>query len=273
LTARGALRIGRATFADLKFSDVRLPVEAAGGRIQLTPQARLFGGLYNGDIVLDARAAKAKLSLNERARGIDVGALVNASFDSTRFTGHGDANAVLKGTGNTDSAILASLSGKIDASVTEGAFNGVDLWYELRRALALIKRTAAPVRTAPVRTQFKTFAGSATLADGVVRNDDLRVDMDYLKTSGKGTLNIATQAVDYRLVAEIYKLPPQGAGSEMADLKALEIPIAITGTLADIKVRPDLAGLARARLNKEADKRKDELKKKLGDKLKDLLGR
>jgi len=272
LNAKGALRIGRATFADMKFTDVHLPVEATGGRILLSPQAGLFGGSYKGEIVLDARSAKAKLSLNEHARGLDIGQLVKAAFDSTRITGRGDANAVLNGVGNTDAAILGSLSGKIDANVKEGAFNGVDLWYELRRALALVKRTPAPVRTQPVRTQFKAFAGSATLAEGMVHNDDLRVDMDYLKANGKGTLNIATQAIDYRVVAEIYKLPAESAGSEMADLKALEIPIAITGTLADIKVRPDLAGLAKARLNKEVDKQKDELKKKLGDKLKDLLG-
>lgn len=273
LNVHGALRIAHAQLSDLKFDDVRLPVNAANGRIAVTPQARLFGGSYNGDITLDARFAKAKLALDEKARSIDIGSLVNAAFKTNRVTGRGDANAVLTGSGNTDAAILASLAGKIDANVKDGAFNGVDLWYELRRALALVKRTPLPTRTEPVRTQFKTFAGSATLADGVVRNDDLIVDMDYLKTRGKGTLNIATQAVDYRLVAEIYKLPTEGAGSEMADLKAVEIPIAVTGTLSAMKVRPDVSGLIKARLHKELDKQKGELKKKLGDKLKDLLGR
>ena len=139
----------------------------------MLPQAQLFGGTYNGDITLDARPAKARLSLNEKARGIDIGALVNAAFDTTRVVGRGDANAVLNGSGNTDAAILASLAGKIDANVKDGAINGVDLWYELRRALALVKRTPLPTRAEPPRTRFKTFAGSATLADGVLHNDDL----------------------------------------------------------------------------------------------------
>jgi AsmA protein len=276
LNARGNLRIGHAQLAGLKFDDVRVPLEASEGRITTTPRARMFGGTYNGDIALDARPAKAKLSLNEKVRGIDIGALVNGAFKTNRVTGRGDANAVLTGTGNTDAAILASLAGKIDANVKNGAFNGMDLWYELRRALALIKRTPLPARAEPVRTQFKTFAGSATLAGGVLRNDDLTIDMDYLKAHGKGTLSIATQAIDYRVIAEIYKLPAEGAGSEMADLKAVEIPIAISGTLTDMKVRPDVADLVKARLRKEVDKQldkhKDELKKKLGDKLQNLLG-
>ena len=278
LNAHGTLRIGHAQLADIKFDDVRLPVDAAGGRVVVMPQARLFGGSYNGDIMLDARPAQARLSLNEKARGIDVGSFVNAAFKTTRVVGLGDANAVLTGTGNTDEAILATLKGKIDANVKDGAFNGVDLWYELRRALALLKGAAPPPRSEPVRTQFRTFTGSATLADGVLRNDDLTIDMDYLKARGKGTLNIGTQAVDYRLTAEAYKLPPSdgSAGApaaDLAELKALEIPITITGTLANMTVRPDLGVLAKARLHQEVDKRKEDLKKKLNDKLKDLLGR
>jgi AsmA protein len=277
LKARGTLKIGHAQLADLKFDDIRVPVDATRGLIAVMPQARFFGGTYAGDITLDARPAKARLSLNEKVRGIDIGALASAAFESTRLTGRGDANAVLTGMGNTDEAIMASLKGRIAADVKQGAFSGVDLWYELRRALALAKRTTLPTPTEPPRTHFKALAGSATLANGVLRNDDLNVDMDYLKARGKGMLNITNQAVDYRLVAEIYKLPAEGAGAEMADLKALEIPIAITGTLAAMTVRPDVADLLKARLRKEVDKKvdkkKEELKKKLGDKLKDILGR
>lgn len=278
LNARGTLRVGHATLADLKFDEIRLPFDAAGGLVHLGPtQARLFGGSYNGDIVLDVKPAKAHLTLNEHARDFDVGQLVNAAFDTTRMVGRGDANAALTAAGNTDAAMLASLRGKIDANLKDGAFNGVDLWFELRRALALVKGQAPPQRSEPVRTVFRTFAGSATLTDGVLRNDDLRFDMDYVKARGQGTLALATQAVDYHLTAEVYKLPAAGAGSEMSDLKALEVPVAVTGTLADLKVRPDVAGLAKARLRKEVDKQvdkqKEQLKKKLGEKLQDLLGR
>ena len=73
-------------------------------------------------------------------------------------------------------------------------------------------------------------------------------------------------------MAQVYKLPPEGAGAELADLKAAEIPITITGPLADMKIRPDVAGLAKARVKQEVEKKmdekKEELKEKLGDKLK-----
>jgi hypothetical protein len=63
----------------------------------------------------------------------------------------------------------------------------------------------------------------------------------------------------------------------MADLKAVEIPISIGGTLGEMKVRPDVSGLVKARVRKEVEERKEslkeDLKKKLDNKLKDLFDR
>jgi AsmA protein len=200
---------------------------------------------------------------------------MKAGFDTTRVVGKGNANAKLNATGNTDQAMFRSLAGKIDFDVKDGAVTGVDLWYELRRAVALFKRQELPQRPAgEPKTAFNALSGSALVDKGVLSNDDLLVDMSYLRAKGKGTLALESQAVDYRLVAEIYKLPE--GDTSMSDLKAAEIPVTITGTLADMKVRPDVAGYLESRFKKEVDKKvdekKEELRKKLGDKLKGILG-
>lgn len=276
LDVKGQLRIGRAKVADLPFTDVRLPLEANKGLTHVGPtQAKMFGGTYDGDIVLDARPARATLSMDEHVRSIDIGALMKAGFETTRVVGRGNANARLSAAGNTDAALYKSLAGKIDFAVKDGAITGMDLWFELRRALALFKRQALPARPAgEPKTAFDAMSGSATIDQGVLRNDDLLVDMTYLRVKGKGMLALESQAVDYRLVTEVYKLP---AGDEsLGDLKAAEIPVTITGTLADMKVRPDVEGYLKARFKKEVDRKvdekKEELRKKLGDKLKGLLG-
>jgi AsmA protein len=278
LNARGLLRIGKATVTQVPFTDVRLPLDAKDGRVHLGPtQAKLFGGGYNGDILLDARPAKATLSLNEHVKGVDLGALLKASLDTTRVAGKGNANAQLTASGNTDVALFKSLAGKIDFDVKDGAINGIDLWYEIRRALALFKQQAPPAREAgPPKTAFNALSGSAVVDNGVLRNDDLIADMTYLKVKGKGTLALESQAVDYHLTAEVYKLPPSEE-AQLADLKAAEIPVTITGTLADMKVRPDVEGYLKSRFKKKADEKieekKEELKKKLNDKLKGLFGK
>jgi len=277
LNLQGKLRVGRAKVADLQFTDVRLPVDAQDGRAHLGPtQAKLFGGTYDGNIVLDAKPAQATLSVDEHVRSIDIGAVMKAGFETTRIVGKGNASAKLNATGNTDQAMFRTLAGKLDFDVKDGAITGMDLWYELRRAVALFKRQELPTRPAgEPKTAFNALSGSALVDKGVLRNDDLLVDMSYLRAKGKGTLALESQAVDYRLVAEIYKLPEGDAS--VADLKAAEIPVTITGTLADMKVRPDVEGYLKSRFKKEVDKKvdekKEELRKKLGDKLKGILGR
>jgi AsmA protein len=276
LNVQGKVRVGRAKVADLPFTDVRLPIEAKEGHTHLGPtQAKLFGGTYDGNIVLDAKPAQATLSTDEHLKNIDIGAFMKAGFDTTRVVGKGNDNAKLNATGNTDQAMFRTLAGKIDFDVKDGAVTGVDLWYELRRAVALFKRQELPQRPAgEPKTAFNALSGSALVDKGVLRNDDLLVDMSYLRAKGKGTLALESQAVDYRLVAEIYKLPE--GDTSMSDLKAAEIPVTITGTLADMKVRPDVEGYLKSRFKKEVDKKvdekKEELRKKLGDKLKGILG-
>src|SRR5262249_31830854 len=124
---------------------------------------------------------------------------------------------------------------------------------------------------------FNTFSGSANLDKGVLHNDDLSIETDYLKTHGKGTLDLGTTAIDYRLVASVYKLPPAQVSGAQGNAKVADIPLLLTGNLGNLKIRPDLEALAAAKVRQEVNDRlqgkQDELRKKLGDKLKDLLGR
>jgi len=276
LDVKGQLSVGQAIVSKLPFSAIRLPLEVKDGRAHLGPTAaKLFGGSYDGDIVLDARPVTATLSTNEHVKSIDMGALMKAGFDTTRVSGRGNANAQLTASGNTDVAMFKSLAGKIDFDIRDGAVNGVDLWYEIRRAVALFQRQAAPQPAAgPPKTAFNALQGSALVDKGVLRNDDLVADLTYLKVKGKGTLALESQAIDYRLTTEVYKLPA-GEEAALADIKAAEIPVTITGTLADMKVRPDVEGYLKARFKKKVDEKvdekKEELKKKLNDKLKGLF--
>jgi AsmA protein len=281
LDAHGTLRVATATFSNAVFTDVVMPLVAKDGHIRLGPtQARLYGGSYSGDIVLDARPAQAQLSLDQHVHGTDIAALMKAALDSARISGRADANAAVTGVGNTGDAIMRSLNGKIDANVKQGALIGIDIAYELQRANALLKREVPPQRTGPARTVFNTLQTSGTLDKGVLRIDDLRMETDFLKVRGRGTLDTATEAINYQLVTSVNKLPASGAtagrdaGGGLDALRSVDVPLIITGTLSSPTVRPDIEALAKGKLGQEVQQKAGDLvKKKLGDKLKDLFGR
>ncbi|MBS0417416.1 MAG: AsmA family protein [Proteobacteria bacterium] len=277
LDVNGTLRVASATFANLVFTDVVMPLVAKDGHVRLGPtQAHLYGGSYNGDVVLDARPVQAQLSLNEHLKGTDIGALVKAAVDSGRLSGRADADVAVTGVGNTDDAIKRSLNGKIDLIVKQGAVVGVDVVYELQRVNALLKRQVPAARTGsgPPRTNFNTLQMHGGLDKGVLRVDDLQMATDFLKVNGKGTLDTSTEAINYQLVAAVNKLPvgnaPAGGGLDA--LGAVEVPLTITGTMSSPTVRPDIEALAKGKLGQEVkQKASDLVKKKLGDKLQDLF--
>jgi AsmA protein len=170
------------------------------------------------------------------------------------------------------------LDGTLDFKVLDGALEGADLWYEIRRARALLKQQAIPARSGPERTPFSSLQGTGTMNDGVLTNNDLTVAMQYLQVTGQGTVDIPKSALDYRLVASVLKIPREGAApAAEQDLVDAQIPVKITGALSDPTVRPDIEGYLKGKvqetLDKEKTKLEEKVKGKLGDKLKDLLGR
>ncbi len=91
--------------------------------------------------------------------------------------------------------------------------------------------------------------------------DDLLVATPYLRVSGQGTTNLVSKAIDLHLVATVLKAPPSTQGTDLSHLTLAEIPVTITGTANDPKVRPDLQGLIKSQLRQKAkDLIKDKLK-------------
>jgi AsmA protein len=271
LNARGQLQVGEAIFAGIKFTKLLLGVNARDGRVRFNPaEASMYGGHYRGDIGIDATTSVARVTLDERVSNVDFAPLFKDLFETNRVSGKGSANLKLAGAGRNTDEVVKTLDGTVDFKVADGALEGADLWYEIRRARALLKQQAIPTRSGPERTPFSALTGTGVMKDGVLTNNDLNVAMQYLKVTGQGVVDVPKSTLDYRLVATVLKIPREGAETADAqDLVDAEIPVKVTGTLSDPKVRPDLESYVKGQVKQKVEK---ELKKKLGDKLKDLFG-
>ena len=245
--ARRAAHRARSASPTSTFDDVRLPVEAAGGRVRSRRKRSCSAERYDGRHHAGCAAREScSLSMNERVRDIDIGALVNAAFDTKRVTGRGDANIALNGTGNTDAEMLKSLAGKIrhqraGRAPSTASISGTSCGAQWRSSSA----RRCPTRTGPVRTQFKTLYRQryACQRRRAQRRPAHRHGLPQ-SARQRHARTSATRRLITALVAEVYKLPAGRRGQRDGRLKALEIPIAVTGTLADMKVRPDLGDLA-----------------------------
>jgi AsmA protein len=149
----------------------------------------------------------------------------------------------------------------------DGAWEGTDLWYELRRARALYKQEPAPEPKLPARTQFSSVKATGPVSDGVFRNDDLFAQLPFMQLTGKGSVDFAAAEVDYRMTARILDNPEFVADvspEELEEFTAAEIPLRITGSLADPSIAPDIEEMLKKEVKKKVeDEIKDKLLKKL----------
>jgi AsmA protein len=267
INARGKLTVDNAHLSGMRFDDVTLGLLTNNGHLRLHPiSAELFDGKYNGDVRINASDNTPVLSVNERIEGVQLGALAKAIFGQQDVTGTINGTFKLSGRGSDMAAIQSDLDGEIVMELLDGAWEGTDVWYELRRARALFRKEPAPEPTLPARTQFSQVSASGPVNNGVFTNNDLQADLPFMKITGNGSANFVKGTVDYRMSARIFKEPEllgeDVSAAEMKDFTKTVIPVRITGPLAEPKIAPDFEKLLKSELKKEV---KDKIKDKLGD--------
>lgn len=270
LHARGKLRITTATFAGLVFENVELGLNAADGRMRLNPiTADFYGGNYHGDVRIDVSVATPVVSVNEKLDSVDIAGLAKAMFDQDNITGTMNAAFQLTGRGDDTSQMQRNLSGKMSFELKDGTFEGTDVWYELRRARALIKGSAAPQAVLPSRTPFNSVSATGVVTGGVMRNNDLYVELPFMQLKGTGQVDLVAATVAYDLVARVFDRPEllqDVSEDELNDFTRAEIPLKVSGSLTSPSIKPDVEKLLRKQVE-------EEIKEQLKDKLRDLFGK
>jgi AsmA protein len=273
INARGSLKVGDANLGGMRFENVELGLNTNNGNLRLHPiSATLFEGTYNGDVRIDASGDTPVMSVNERIEGVQLGALAQAMFEQDNISGTINGSFKLSGRGSDLAAIQRDLDGDISFELVDGAWEGTDIWYELRRARAAIKQEPAPEPQLPARTQFSQVRASGPVRNGVFSNNDLLAELPFMQLTGKGSVNLVEATVDYRISARVFDKPEligdDISADELKDFTKTVIPIRVSGSLTAPSITPDVGKLLEEQVKKEVE---DKIKDKLEDKLKDLF--
>jgi AsmA protein len=182
----------------------------------------------------------------------------------------GNLDVKLAASGRSGDALLQTLTGTLGLNLQDGAVEGIDVWYAITQAQSLIQKRQLAAGTNTKRTAFDTFRATAEVVNGVATTKDLNIASQLLQITGAGSTNLVAQSLDYTITTTVLKTPPD-ADAGIAQLERARIPVKITGTFVDPKIRPDLAGMAKERVKQEVEKRKEEVQEKVKDKVKDKL--
>jgi len=242
----GQLSVGKLTLAGLDFSDARIGISIRDGKLRVKPlTANFYGGTYSGDITLDSSGAIPELSLNERIDSVTFQRLVSDLVESEALSGIALGHLRVTGSGTSSNKLLRSLNGDLGLTLTEGALEGINIWYEIRRGMALYKGLAAPPAE-PNRTVFSRMQLAATVENGVVSTRELLGELPFLTVRGSGTVDLVQSLVDLELLAAVRNVPELASDPLGAELSGKSLPFKVSGSLDDPSVSVDIEALMKS---------------------------
>ncbi len=268
LDLNARLTIGIFKVNKLKMQKVDLTVTSKKGVLKINP---LTGSLYQGSIhhvaSLDVRGKTPKITSALNLKGVQIDPLLTDMNGESKIAGNANIKIDVKTVGLDADAATRNLNGTVGFEFLNGAYKGVNIAYQIRRAQALLKRKPAPKEESK-QTDFTAMTGTAKIRNGVLDNRDFAMSTPLLRVKGAGTANLPKQTTDYGLKVSVVSTSKGQGGAGLESLKGVTIPVKVSGSFSDPKVGVDLSGaLASIAKSKVKAKVEDKIKKKLGDKL------
>ncbi|MEQ1790146.1 MAG: AsmA-like C-terminal region-containing protein, partial [Rickettsiales bacterium] len=209
--------------------------------------------LYDGTAKISATAnASNAISATFNASKIQIEPLLKDFTQSDRLTGLANMNISITGNGASQRDIVSSLAGKGDVKINDGMFKGVDIAKVISTARDMVTGSD----TYSEETKFSELGGTFTIAQGIIKNDDLMMKAPLLRLKGAGTVDLPRRYVNYRLIPSVVAtLQGQGGKSK----NGLDIPVIVEGSFEKLKFTPDLGSIIEETL-KDPQKIKDTVK-------------
>ena len=276
LNANGQLTVGNLKVSGLNLQGLLLKFEAKNG-IVTTEQSikQFYQGSYSGTLSLDARHQPPKLAVNEKFSQVQLAPLLKDYKGEARMSGVVNATAQLQGQGRHADELKSSLNGQLSFLFTDGIIKGFNLQKIIDQGKTLIKGTPVPTDSKNDQTVFSEMRGTATINQGVIKNNDLKAKASKLRAEGKGTANLNSEVLDYQITATFLKNKADATESEK--IEGIPVAVNIGGTFSEPSYTLDIKSLLtdenKAKLEHKKQKLLDKLDKKLGPGASDLLKR
>jgi AsmA protein len=225
-------------YKKIKIGKTHLAVTLKDGKLvsDLTDMAA-YQGHGKSKLTLDASQNVPALALNFDLAGFQANPFLKDFMDMERLEGTANADLEVTGRGGSQRAIVSSLNGAGKVQFTNGAIHGIDLASMVRNVTNAFTGGQAGQK----KTDFSELGGTFTIKNGILTNNDMAMESPLLRVTGKGTVDIPKQSVDYRVDPKVVA-SLQGQGGK-SDLGGIGVPVLIQGPWDNLSYRPDLTAM------------------------------
>lgn len=271
INANGQLSFDQLTYQKTKIANLTLSLDAKAGLLKIPKlNMQVYGGSISNDITLDARDEILAISIANSINKLQLGPLLNDFASTDTLSGYLSTVSKLRAQGQSVDSIVNSLAGQVKFNLADGVIKGINAAQQMCETVNKISSlggTIASTEAVNKSTPFANIDGLFNVQNGLISNNDFRAALDAIKVTGKGTVNLPLQSLNYRLGLKIADNLFKKSCSVNNKIQGIEWPIDCKGKFSDDPLqlcRPDLSvvkTLAEKML-------KEQLEKKLGISLK-----
>jgi AsmA protein len=254
------LELGGVVYRQFQVGASALGIRVKDGRFTADlRRMALYRGNGHGKVTVDGNGAVPSVGLDVALTQVQIEPLAQAAIGNDRLTGIGNLDIAVTARGKSQRDFISTLSGRGAVSLAGGQIRGVDLLALAESAakiergligtldvagaldllahgqirgvnpLALAESAAKGLVGGGNTTKFGTLTATCTVTNGLLRNNDLRLNSGIVPMTGAGIVDLRTHAVDYRVSLQL----PGGVA----------VPIQVSGTWDHPNYRPDLAAM------------------------------
>ncbi len=198
----------------------------------------LYKGRETGRVSIDMSAAKPVYAIRTSIAGLDVDQALSATTTMKHtLLGIARVQADVKGAGATSADIQQSLAGTVGFAVNHGIITNFPLLSAINQAVGI---TGGNTK----ETAFDSLTGTAVIANGKARTNDLTLRAGGLTMTGKGTYGL-DQSLDMQTTTTLAATAAPAIRQMLHAQGEVAIPVHVTGTASAPKFAVDVQTLAK----------------------------
>jgi AsmA protein len=258
LDANGDLAVGSLKFNGMNLQDLHLHVSAKDGLVNTSQTVKQFyQGEFASNFNVDARNPQTVMAVDQKFDHVQIEPFLTALGDKATIRGTLDSSLQLNAHGNTQAELQSTLNGQLKFLCKDGAILGFSLQNMIDKGKSLLNGTDPAANVDKKETPFVFLGGSAVIAKGLVTNDDLQLKTNKAQATGKGTVNLLNEQLNYKLTA---LLPKDSADPADVDLlHNTPIVIAVGGTISKPTYTLDVTSLVTNKTKEKVENLVNEL--------------
>lgn len=244
LTFDAEITIDKLIAAKLVTTNILIKATGKDGLVKLQPfSANLYQGTITVNGSIDARQDIPRLKLTKVLKGVELGPMFMDMKGKEEVKGTADIGADITTMGLTQKELTRNANGTMKLSLANGEIAQLKIIDTIRVAKKLLeggskKSAAAPSGKKPQSgqpTSFANLSASGIITNGVFTNDDLLAESELMKVTGKGTVNLNTEQINYLLTIFLARNLERDEEKDLVKMSDTPIPYKVVGTFDKIE--------------------------------------